>query len=153
MKQSFEDRNGALNSLLKNTCDSYIFIEKGKERTGVGIKGNTPDLLWMMRHAYEAIHSELEKKFGVETADRLCKTIVMSYEEMDKEIASMKEEVEEKIPEWLLNLLRKAEEEIDSTDETDSEEDEEADDDDEGSSPDISVRVDLHHHHDDGDRE
>ena len=145
MDKQWKDKNKALNSILKSSCEAFIFCDKCEDGTAVGMKGNTPDLLIMMRNACTAIHGELVRKFGKECADALIKTILMTEDEMDEELENMKKKVQG-IPKWLRRLMELEEKENDSTDEADSEEEEEEEDGDNPDSSDSSVHIHLHLH-------
>ena len=157
----FTAKTEAFNSLLKSSCDAFIFINKGEHQTAVGIKGSTPDLLQMMNSAYRAIREELEKRFGDKAAEEMMKTITYDEAQIERELETLKKKNashSKEMPKWLRKLmeLEKEDEDEDEDDdpvnETECEEEDEEDDDDFGDSSDISVRVDLHVHDSDDDR-
>lgn len=163
MKQSFEDKAQALDNLMKHTCQQYLLVIKGETHTAVTMRGSVPDLLFMAHSICDSIHEKLEDMFGKEMADGLIKSVIMTDEEIHEKNKQMLADMDKKkeIPSWLKKLMDieedlmdedDDEDEDDSADEADSEEEDEQDDDD-GDTPDITVRVDIHHHDGDDDNE
>lgn len=150
-KQTFESKCDALKNLLEHTCDTYILVIKGKEDTCIAVHGVMPDLLFMTNELCATLRKNIVDTFhSEEAADRIMQSVLMTTEEIEERA---KEFVKEnKLPKWLRKLMELEDEEDDSTDEADSEEEDEQDDDD-GDTPDITVRVDVHHHDGDDDNE
>jgi len=153
----FEAKSSALNELLKNTCEDYLFVNKGENVTSLGMKGNSADIVFMMRKAYMGIREEFAKRYGEEMADTFLKPITMTEEELDAENARLEKEVQKAkkgIPSWLKKLMELKEEEDDentipygdSDDDTEEDDEEDEDGDDDGSDSDRHGGVNIHIH-------
>ena len=151
-KFEFAMKCKAINNVIDKTCDVFVCGIKGEHQTSIQVKGSPADLMYIMHEIVSSLRDKMNESMPEELTEKLLSGILKTDEEIHEELeAKMKEKG---IPDWLKKLM--AEVNDDSTDEADDEEDEdesEEDDDDTGDTPDISVRVDIHHHNGDADPE
>ena len=126
MEELFKAKNEAINQMLRSTCDTFIFANKGKSECAIGIMGNTPDLLMLLHETCKAVRSQIELKLGKRIADELIGTVILTDDEvreetkrLEDEMYEMKAKIEDapaEIPAWLKRLMKLEEKDAEKED-------------------------------------
>lgn len=150
-------KSEALDGLLKNTCDEFIFANKNGDHVAISMKGTEEVLISLARTLCKSLRESLEEHHPKELVDKLMQTILKSDEQLDAEVDQMKKEIPMYLKR-LMGLLEDLEKENpdDSADETDGKEEDdscEKSDKADGIDPDVRIRLDhfLHNIHDDNE--
>ena len=125
MDKEFREKAGVVKNIAEHICDEgYVIAISGKKETAVFVKGDTPNMLNMLRKLYKEIREGIAEKFSEEIADDLMKTISMTDEEVESEVEKQRKLVEAKIPAWLRRLMKLEEADNDDEAEPDCDPDE-----------------------------